>query len=367
MNALKCTSTRRRRARTTTTTTHHSTAHAMAGTVASRPAAPPGRSRTGSALPRPRGKQPQSVNGVVVTPGAVTARDSSFLSSIPTPLLAVLAALIAILGALGGLAARTLSAHAAPVSRGDGGSAAAALARFASSRGSAVAIAAAIVAMASARPAGTSSSASAARAWSPNITLQMSLTLGGGVALAAACAAVPRAAMRAYGLAAAVGLLALAAYTAISVVVVGRSGQLVARGEPHLRLRGDVRRRDRARAARRVALAQRAGRRPAGDRRAVGVRAGGEDRPRGAGGVGRRRVPDAYARLSLPFSYWNAVGLTAALGIPPCLWLGARREGHGVVNALAAPALCAAARDAAAVVLARRADRRRDRRRRCGS
>ena len=50
---------------------------------------------------------------------------------------------------------------------------------------------------------------------------------------------------------------------------------------------------------------------------------------------------DAYARLQLPFGYWNAVGLTAALGVVPCLWLGARREGHGVVNALAAPALCA--------------------------
>ncbi len=46
-----------------------------------------------------------------------------------------------------------------------------------------------------------------------------------------------------------------------------------------------------------------------------------------------------FARLQIPFYYWNALGLTAALGIGPCLWLGARREGHGVLNALAAPAL----------------------------
>jgi hypothetical protein len=46
------------------------------------------------------------------------------------------------------------------------------------------------------------------------------------------------------------------------------------------------------------------------------------------------------ARLNAPFSYWNAVGLTAALGVPPCLWLGARREGHGALSALAPPAIC---------------------------
>jgi tetratricopeptide (TPR) repeat protein len=46
------------------------------------------------------------------------------------------------------------------------------------------------------------------------------------------------------------------------------------------------------------------------------------------------------ARLNAPFSYWNAVGLTAALGVPPCLWLGSRREGHGALSALAPPAIC---------------------------
>jgi tetratricopeptide (TPR) repeat protein len=51
-------------------------------------------------------------------------------------------------------------------------------------------------------------------------------------------------------------------------------------------------------------------------------------------------APDeTYARLREPFGYWNAVGLMAALGVPGCLWLGARRHGHGAVNALAYPAL----------------------------
>jgi hypothetical protein len=46
---------------------------------------------------------------------------------------------------------------------------------------------------------------------------------------------------------------------------------------------------------------------------------------------------EIYARLRDPFGYWNAVGLTAALGVPGCLWLGARRSGHAAVGALAYP------------------------------
>jgi O-antigen ligase len=49
--------------------------------------------------------------------------------------------------------------------------------------------------------------------------------------------------------------------------------------------------------------------------------------------------PDAYARLEEPFGYWNAVGLTAAMGAICCMWLGARRDGHALVRALAYPAL----------------------------
>lgn len=44
-------------------------------------------------------------------------------------------------------------------------------------------------------------------------------------------------------------------------------------------------------------------------------------------------------RLRAPFNYWNAVGLMAVLGIPGCLWLGARRDGHAALRALAIPAL----------------------------
>ena len=47
---------------------------------------------------------------------------------------------------------------------------------------------------------------------------------------------------------------------------------------------------------------------------------------------------EVYARLREPFGYWNAVGLMAAMGVPGCLWLGARRAGHAAVNALAYPA-----------------------------
>lgn len=48
---------------------------------------------------------------------------------------------------------------------------------------------------------------------------------------------------------------------------------------------------------------------------------------------------ETYARLREPYGYWNSVGLTGAMAIPICLWLGARRNGHQAVNALAYPAL----------------------------
>ena len=47
----------------------------------------------------------------------------------------------------------------------------------------------------------------------------------------------------------------------------------------------------------------------------------------------------SFARLNAPFNYWNVVGLAAALGIPPALWIGSRRDGHGAQIALAAPAV----------------------------
>jgi hypothetical protein len=48
---------------------------------------------------------------------------------------------------------------------------------------------------------------------------------------------------------------------------------------------------------------------------------------------------EIYARLRAPFDYWNAVGLMAALGILPLLWLGARRTGRAAVGALAWPGI----------------------------
>jgi hypothetical protein len=47
----------------------------------------------------------------------------------------------------------------------------------------------------------------------------------------------------------------------------------------------------------------------------------------------------AWARLQEPYGYWNAIGLTAAMGAIGCLWLGARRAGHALLNALAYPAM----------------------------
>ena len=47
---------------------------------------------------------------------------------------------------------------------------------------------------------------------------------------------------------------------------------------------------------------------------------------------------EVYARLQAPYGYWNATGLAAAMGVVACLWLGSRRAGHGVLNALAYPA-----------------------------
>ncbi len=48
---------------------------------------------------------------------------------------------------------------------------------------------------------------------------------------------------------------------------------------------------------------------------------------------------DVYARLRAPYSYWNAIGLTAAMGAIGCLWLGSRRTGHALLSALAYPAI----------------------------
>jgi hypothetical protein len=48
---------------------------------------------------------------------------------------------------------------------------------------------------------------------------------------------------------------------------------------------------------------------------------------------------DQLARLRAPFDYWNAVGLMAAMGIPACLWAGARREPSTALRGLTVPAI----------------------------
>jgi tetratricopeptide (TPR) repeat protein len=54
---------------------------------------------------------------------------------------------------------------------------------------------------------------------------------------------------------------------------------------------------------------------------------------------GALAADEVYARLREPFDYWNAVGLMAALGVPPLMWLAARRSGHAALNALAWPGI----------------------------
>jgi tetratricopeptide (TPR) repeat protein len=54
---------------------------------------------------------------------------------------------------------------------------------------------------------------------------------------------------------------------------------------------------------------------------------------------GSLAADETYARLREPFAYWNSVGLMAALGVPPMLWLAARRSGHAAANAVAWPGI----------------------------
>ena len=49
--------------------------------------------------------------------------------------------------------------------------------------------------------------------------------------------------------------------------------------------------------------------------------------------------PNTSARLQEPYGYWNAIGLTAAMGVIGCLWLGARRSGHALLQRARLPGL----------------------------
>ena len=71
-------------------------------------------------------------------------------------------------------------------------------------------------------------------------------------------------------------------------------------------------------------------------------------------------APDeTLARLRAPFEYWNSVGLMAALGVPPLLWLAARRTGQRRRQRARLAAARARSRLPDAVLLARRAARAR--------
>ncbi len=48
---------------------------------------------------------------------------------------------------------------------------------------------------------------------------------------------------------------------------------------------------------------------------------------------------DTLGRLRVPFDYWNATGLMAALGLPACLWAGTRPATGRTLRALTVPAL----------------------------
>jgi O-Antigen ligase len=48
---------------------------------------------------------------------------------------------------------------------------------------------------------------------------------------------------------------------------------------------------------------------------------------------------DTFGRLRPPFDYWNATGLMAAMGLPVCLWAGARPASGRVLRALAVPSI----------------------------
>jgi len=230
-----------------------------------------------------------------------------------------------------------LSAHAARISRGDeGGALVATLRRFASDSWLAVAIAAAIATICFTATGGVLSveGSPAPPELAPNTVVQMSLTLLGGLLVALAFAREESGRVRVFGLGAAIALFALGAFTALSVnwsLAPANSWLEANRALAYA-----------ATFAGALALV----RLTAGRWRAIvaGVLLGTV--VVSAYALASKIDPaaldasDTSARLSVPLGYWNAVGLTAALGIAPAMWLGSRREGHGALDALAAPVIC---------------------------
>jgi len=231
-----------------------------------------------------------------------------------------------------------LSAHAARISRGDfAARLSATLARAAAGSWFAVAISAALVAICFTATGGVLSfdgSSPSGPELGPNTVVQMSLTLAGGALVALAFAREQTSRARVFGLGAALALFGLGAVSALSI------NWSLAPANSWLET-------DRlfayaAAFAGAVALV----RLRADSWRSILTGVFLATVVISAYAVASKIVPesldavDTVARLSVPLGYSNAVGLTAALGIPPALWLGARRDGHGVSNALAAPALC---------------------------
>ncbi len=230
-----------------------------------------------------------------------------------------------------------MSAHAARISRGEHAPLAATLARLAADSSLAIAIAAALAAVCFVATGGAVSVDGGGPSGSglgPNTVVEIALTLTGGLLVALAFAREQSGRARIFGAGAAISLFALAAYSALSV------NWSVAPADSWLEANRTLA--YAAAFAGAIALVRLSASRwrsvLAGVLLATLVLSGYA--------VASKIAPatldasDTYARLSVPFGYWNAVGLTAALGIPPALWLGARRDGHAVLGALAAPALC---------------------------
>ena len=163
-------------------------------------------------------------------------------------------------------------------------------------------------------------------------TTEMALTIAAGIVLAAAALTLP-VGTRAYGLWPSLLLLAFALLSALSIVWSVQpdgSWQDAARLLAYAAVFGAA-----------VALARLAPRRwPAilGGLALASVLVCGY-------ALLTKSLPDRfseanrYARLDEPYGYWNALGLTAATGAICCVWLGARRNGHALLSALAYPAM----------------------------
>jgi O-antigen ligase len=230
-----------------------------------------------------------------------------------------------------------LSAHAARISRGDGAPLTATLARLAADSWLAIAIAIAVAAVCFTATGGAVSvdgSTPSGAGLGPNTVVEIALTLAGGLLVALAFAREHAGRVRVFGVGSAIALFALAAFSAISVnwsIAPANSWLEANRTLAYA-----------ATFAGAIALV----RLSAGRWRSVIAGLLLATLLLSAYAVASKIAPatldasDTFARLSVPFGYWNAVGLTAALGIAPALWLGARRDGHAALNALAAPVLC---------------------------